>query len=196
MRRAALLLTCFFAGGFVAAETGPCVYETDFPLADAKLWMKVTSLENFSKGTPLKIDGRWDMSSARFFGDGREWSTAEWYALGKTSCDGIYLREEVTSKGARWEEPGLRTEVRRVKSGYEVTVEATLYNPKGNHDKLVTLSYQLLSKEGRLLASGERIQRAPDNAKSGNNADAIFLLSPDEVQEVARLRLSITTKDY
>src|SRR5678816_4324198 len=96
----------------------------------------------------------------KFFGDGREWSTPEWYALGKTSCDGIYLREEVTAKGARWEEPGLRTEIRRVKSGYEVTIEATLYNPKGNHDKLVTLAYQLLSKDDRPIASAERTQRA------------------------------------
>lgn len=195
MRTVAFLLACFVTA-LASADTGPCVFETAFPLGEAKSWMKVKSLENFSTGTPLKIDGSWSMSSAKFFGDGREWSTAEWYAVGKTPCDGIYLREEVTSHGTKWEEPGLRTEIRRVKSGYEVTVEATIYNPKGNRDKLVTLSYELLSMNGEAVATGSRTQRSPADAKSGNNADSVFLLSPDEVTSVARLRLTVATKDY
>ena len=138
--------------------------------------MKVNSLQNFSKGKPLKVDAKWEVSTARFFGDGREWSTPEWYALGKMPCDGIFLREEVTSHGTRWEEPGLRTEIRRVKSGFEVTTEATLYNPKTNHDKLVTLAYELLAVDGAVVASESRTQRTPANAKSGNNVDCVFLL--------------------
>jgi hypothetical protein len=77
-----------------------------------------------------------------------------------------------------------------------VTVEATLYNPKTNRDKLVTLSYELLASDGSVLASGSRSQKSPANAKSGNNADSVFLLSPDEIQRVAKLRLTMTTKDY
>ncbi len=194
--RTIAFLPAFFVAALAFAGNEPCVFETDFPLGEAKLWMKVKSLQNFSKGKPLKIDGPWSMSSAKFFGDGREWSTAEWYALGKTPCDGIYLREEVTSHGTRWEEPGLRTEIRRVKSGYEVAVEATIYNPKGNHDKLVTLSYDLLTKDGETVASGSRTQKSPANSKSGNNADSVFLLSPDDVTRVTGLRLTIATKDY
>ena len=177
-----------------AAE--PCVFETSFPLSNPTRWMKVTSLENFAKGKPLKIDGQWGMSTAKFFGDGREWSTPEWYALGKTPCDGIFLREEVTSHGTRWEEPGLRTEIRRVKRGYEVTTEATLYNPKTNRDKLVTLAYELLSANGDVVAIESRTQRAPANAKSGNNVDCIFLLSAEDIMRVNQLRLSMTTQDY
>ena len=143
MARTLALAAACFAVALAVPAGEPCVFETEFPLGNAKLWMKVNSLENFRKGTPSKVDGSWSLSSAKFFGDGREWSTAEWYAIGKTPCDGLYLREEVTSHGTRWEEPGLRTEIRRVKSGYEVTVEATIYNPKTNHDKLATLSYMI-----------------------------------------------------
>ena len=75
-------------------------------------------------------------------------------------------------------------------------MEATIYNPKSNRDKLVTLSYELLSKDCETIASGQRTQRSPANAKSGNNADSVFLLSPDEVTRVTRLRLTVTTKDY
>ena len=194
-RTLALAAACFAAAA--AAPAGePCVFETEFPLGNAKLWMKVNSLENFTKGTPLKVDGSWSLSSAKFFGDGREWSTAEWYAIGKTPCDGLYLREEVTSHGTRWEEPGLRTEIRRVKSGYEVTVEATIYNPKTNHDKLATLSYDLLAEDRETIASASRTQRSPANAKSGNNVHSLFSLSPDEVSRVTKLRLTMMTRDY
>jgi hypothetical protein len=195
MMRAMVFLAVFFSA-LMAFGVEPCVFETEFPLADSSRWMKVKSLENFAAGKPLNITGPWSLSSAKFFGDGREWSIPEWYALGRDACDGIYLREEVTSHGKKWEEAGLRTEIRRIKSGFEVTVEATLYNPKGNHDKLVTLFFEVLSADGEKIATGSRVQKAPDNAKSGNNADAVFLLSPEEIQRVARLRLTMTTKDY
>jgi hypothetical protein len=185
---------CFAALSAFGME--PCVVEAAFPLADSSRWMKVNSLENFAKGKPLNVSGTWSMSTAKFFGDGREWSTPEWYALGRTSCDGIYLREEVRSQGRTWNEPGLRTEVRRVKSGFEVTIEATLYNPKGNRDKLVTLAYEVLPETGEPIATGSRNQKSPANAKSGNNADVVFLLSPEDIKRVARIRLTMTTKDY
>jgi len=195
MKKALVFLAAFFPA-LIAFGMEPCVFELEFPLADSSRWMKVKSLENFAAGKPLGINGTWSLSSPRFFGDEKEWSTAEWYALGRSACDGIYFREEVTSHGTKWEEPGLRTEIRRVKSGFEVTVETTLYNPKDNHDNLVTLFVELLSSDGETIATGSRVQRAPANAKSGNNADVVFLLLPEEIQKVARLRLTMTTKDY
>ena len=90
MKKAMVFPAAFFPA-LIAFGMEPCVFELEFPLADSSRWMKVKSLENFAAGKPLGITGTWSLSSPKFFGDGKEWSTAEWYALGRSRCDGIYF---------------------------------------------------------------------------------------------------------
>ncbi len=168
------------------AFNSPMVIETVFPAADPSLWMEFQSLEEFKPGksTHGKL-GKW-------------FSVPEWYALGKFTCDGVSLREEAKKNGT-WEEPGLRMRVRWLGTGAaeraEVTVEATLYNPKNNHDKMVTLHFEVLSGENS-IAVASLTMKAPDNAKSGNNGDVTFVFSKDELRSAMKLRITITTKDY
>ena len=171
-------------------QHSPMVIETVFPIGDPSAWRKIKSLEGFTPGQPIKL-GAWPAKL------GKEISLPEWYALGRYTCDGVSLREEVTSRGRQWEEPGLRVqELRSVPSGFEVTLEATLYNPKTNHDKLVTLSVDVLDGDNAIIATGSRVQKTPADSKSGNNADVVFLFSKEELRRVAKLRLTLSTKDY
>lgn len=60
----------------------------------------------------------------------------------------------------------------------------------------VTIAVDILDAEGKILASGSRVQKTPANSKSGNNADVVFLLSSEEMGRAAKLRLTMSAKDY
>ena len=173
------------------AHQSPCVFDTIFPIGDPSRWKRIKSMEQFSPGTPLGLIA-WPSTL------GKETSIPEWYALGNDSCDGVSLREEVKKQGTVWEEPGLRiSELRHLPNGtYEVTLEATLFNPKGNGDRLVTLSYDILDRAGQVLQTANRTYKLVAKAKSGENADAVLLMTPDELTKVTNLRITITTKPY
>jgi hypothetical protein len=173
------------------ARQSPCLIETAFPLGDASKWNRVKSMEHFEPGKALGL-AAWPTVL------GKETSIPEWYALGRYTCDGVSLREEVKKHGAEWEEPGLRiSELRHLPNGnYEVTLEATLYNPKGNGDRLVTLVYEILDNAKAVIQTAERTYKLDAKAKSGENADAILLVTPADMPRVAALRLTITTKAY
>ena len=174
----------------IYAQHSPLVLETVFPLADPSAWRKIKSMQGFAPGRPINL-AAWPAKL------GKEISLPEWYALGRYTCDGVSLREEVTSHGREWKEPGLRIqELRVVPSGFEITLEATLYNPKTNGAKLVTVLAEVLGADDAVIATGSRIQRAPADSKSGNNADVVFLFARDEMKKAAKLRLTLSTKDY
>ena len=153
--------------------------------------MRIKSMEQFSPGRPLGLTA-WPRTL------GKETSIPEWYELGRYTCDGVSLREEVKSHGTEWEEPGLRiSELSHLLNGnYEVTLEATLFNPKGNQDRLVTLNYELLDGSGQQMQTASRTYKLVAKAKSGENADVVLLLTPDEMQRITSLRLSMSTKTY
>jgi hypothetical protein len=148
-------------------------------------------MEHFAKGSSLGLTA-WPRVL------GKETSIPEWYALGRYTCDGVSLREEVNSQGTQWEEPGLRiSELRRLATGdYEVTLEATLFNPIGNGDRLVTLSYDVLDGSSAVMQSAQRTYKLVAKAKSGENADVVLLLTPAEIDRVSLLRITMTTKPY
>jgi hypothetical protein len=169
----------------------PCVLETVFPIGDPTRWKRVKSMQHFSAGTSLGF-AAWPNHFEK------ETSIPEWYALGRYACDGVSLREEVKNRGTEWEEPGLRiSELLHMPTGkYQVTLEATLFNPKGNSDRLVTLAYDVLDSNKQSLQTATRSYKLVAKAKSGENADALLLFMPDELKRVAALRLTITTKPY
>ena len=169
----------------------PLVVEAVFPIGDPSRWMRITTMEHFAPGRPLGLTA-WPKKL------GKETSIPEWYALGRYTCDGVSLREEVKKHGTEWEEPGLRlSEVRHLPSGsYEVTLEATLYNPKGNGDRLVTLSYEVLDSDKNVMQTASRTYSLVAKAKSGENADVVLLVKPEDLARIAYLRLTMTTKPY
>ncbi len=173
------------------AHQSPLVIETVFPLGDASKWKRVKSMEGFAKGSPLGL-AAWPKVL------GKETSIPEWYALGRYTCDGVSLREEVKKHGTEWEEPGLRiSELRHLPTGnYEVTLEATLFNPKGNGDRLVTLAYEILDNDKAVIQTAERTYKLEARAKSGENADVILLVTPADMPRVDALRLTITIKPF
>jgi hypothetical protein len=148
-------------------------------------------MEHFAQGSPLGL-ATWPSVL------GKEASIPEWYALGRYTCDGVSLREEVKKQGTEWEEPGLRiSELRHLPTGsYEVTLEATLYNPKGNGDRLVTLAYEILDSEKAVIQTAQRTYKLEAKAKSGENADVDLLVPSGDMPRVALLRLTITTKAF
>lgn len=173
------------------SRQSPCVLETNFPVADPSRWMRIKSMEHFASGRSLGLTA-WPRNL------GKETSIPEWYALGRYTCDGVSLREEVKARGTEWEEPGLRiSELAHLPNGsYEVTLEATLYNPKGNGDRLVTLDYDLLDQSGQQVQTASRTYKLAGKAKSGENADVVLLLTPDEMRRTVNLRITMTTKTY
>ena len=193
--RALVLIVLLLPSGGIAQEAftrnSPCVTETVFPIADASRWKRIKTMEHFSPGSPLGLTV-WPRTL------GKETSIPEWYALGKYTCDGVSLREEVKKQGAEWEEPGLRiSELRHLPNGnLEVTLEATLFNPVGNSDRLVTLSYEVLDPDGQQVQAASRSYKLAAKAKSGENADVVLLLTPDETRRVTNLRITITTKKF
>ena len=161
----------------------PMVIETIFAGNEPSLWMDLKSLAPGKTPKPLS-GGKW-------------FSTAEWYALGKFTCDGVSLREDrESSKNGTWAEPGLKMRVRR--HGIEVvdvTIEVGLYNPKHNHDKAVTINFEVL-KNDVSLAMASLTKEVEDKASSGNNGRVSFILSTDEFRSANKLRLTMTTRDY
>jgi hypothetical protein len=169
----------------------PLVIETVFPLGDPSSWKRIKTMEHFATGSSLGLT-TWPKKL------GKETSIPEWYALGRYTCDGVSLREEVKKHGTEWEEPGLRiSELRHPPSGnYEVTLEATLFNPKGNGDRLVTLFYEVLDSNKEVMQTAQRTYKLVAKAKSGENADVVLLLTPTDLPRVSALRLTMTTTPY
>jgi hypothetical protein len=87
----------------------PFIIETVFPVGDASRWKRITTMQHFATGSALGLRA-WPRVL------GKETSIPEWYALGKYTCDGVSLREEVKKNGSEWEEPGLRISELRVLS--------------------------------------------------------------------------------
>lgn len=187
------LIAVFPAHGVPAADDfarqSPCLFETVFPIGDPSRWKRIASMERFTQGKPLGLK-TWPRHM------GTETSIPEWYELGRYTCDGVSLREEVTKHGTVWEEPGLRVSdlVLLPNGNYQVTLEATLYNPKGNQDRTVTLDYVFLDNADQQVGTANRTYKLVAKAKSGENADVLLLLTPDEMQRITKLRLSMTTK--
>ena len=175
----------------IVALEPPCVFDTVFPVGEPSRWKRIKTMEHFMAGSSFGLSA-WPTKL------GKETSIPEWYALGRYTCDGVSLREEVKKNGSEWEEPGLRIQELRHPPGgnYEVTLEATLYNPVGNRDRIVTLAYEILDADKAVLQTAQRSYKLVAKAKSGENADVILLLTPTELARVAFLRLTMTTKPY
>lgn len=197
MKRLLVLLSLALASYLVVAQTvrradastlvlpfnafrSPMVIETVFP-ADPLLWMETGSLRGFQSGT--SIHGKL----------GKRFSIPEWYALGKLTCDGVSLRGEARPNGS-WDDPGLTMKVRPVSGQFLVTLDATIYNPKPNHDKRATVSFELL-KGIDVIARDSCTIRTKDKGRGGHSGNVKLMLWKDDLASATKLRTTMTTVD-
>ena len=160
------------------AFRSPMVIETVFP-ADSSLWMETDSLGGFKSGRSIhgKL-GKW-------------FSIPEWYALGKLTCDGVSLRGDARSDGS-WGGAGLTMKVKPQSGEFLVTLDATIYNPTSNPDKIATLAFELL-KGDAVIAKESCAIETKDNGRGGHSGNVKLWLWKDELASTTKLRVTMTT---
>ena len=158
----------------------PMVIETVFP-ANPSLWMATDSLAGFGSGK--SIHGAL----------GKQFSTPEWYALGRFTCDGMSLRGDARSDGS-WNLAGLTMNVKPLSGAFLVTLGATIYNPTSNPHKTATLSFEVLNAKNVVAKESCRIQTR-DTRKGGQGGNVRLVLQRDELASATKLRTTMTTID-
>lgn len=100
----------------------PMVLETEFAAANRSLWEPSQGHE----------PGAW-------------FSTEEYHALGRFSCDGVYLRKDFNGKHGTWKS-GLEMAVLPAEGGnLTVKVRAAADNPDDNHDRKVDILIEVVN---------------------------------------------------
>ena len=162
------------------AFRSPMVIETVFP-ANPSLWMDTDSLAGFKPGrsTHGKL-GEW-------------FSTPEWYALGKFTCDGVSIRGDALSDGS-WNDAGLTMRIKPLSGAFLVMLAATLHNPELNPDKTATVSFEVLNRDSVIAQDSLRIQ-TKDQGKGGHSGNVKLVLSKNQLASATKLRITTTTAD-
>jgi len=156
------------------------VLETPFP-ANPSLWMDTDSLAGFKSGR--SIQGKL----------GTRFSTPDWYALGKFTCDGVSLRGDARPDGS-WNNAGLTMMVKPLTGAFLVTLDATIHNLTPSSDKTATVSFEVLSGEDVIAKDSCRIATR-DNGRGGHSGNVKLVLWRDELASATKLRTTMTTVD-
>jgi hypothetical protein len=147
--------------------TSPMILETVFAAADRSLW-------DPSKG---HLPGFW-------------FSAEEYGALGKFSCDGVYLRHRYNREQKTWE-PGLAMSVLEAEGGtLLVQVRAMVDNPKKNHDRKVEIVFEALN--GDTLIGSSTVKRGIEEGDEKPLLAHFSLPAADLTADpMTRLRLTV-----
>ena len=127
-----------------------------------------------------------------------EWfSVDEYHDLGKFTCDGVALRSKPIDRKGKWRS-GLAMAARSLSEDrVEVRIRATAYNPRGNHDKLVRLHFEVLNGEDVLTAGTMAPIRCPDSRDPEDGELTLVLPAASlRLKPVTRLRITMATEDY
>jgi hypothetical protein len=151
----------------------PMILEAVFAPADRSLW----------------VSDEWTPSKPRPWKRG-DFTTIEYYNLGKFSCDGLYLRRDGDNSGLVIEK------VNPVGANTEVKLEAYVTNPGGVHDKMVTLRLEILNAND-VVAAGSTTIKVNCNWCGHRNSEGkhLKLLVPSSKLAGSRLRITMTTQD-
>ena len=126
-------------------------------------------------------------------------TTVEYHALSKFSCDGVSVRGD-SENGFFWNRPkspqwqsGLAMKQTSFGGDIEVKVLVRLTNPKHNHDKQVMLRLDVLSGDEVVSSATFR-----NNVEEGDESvpGTTKLLVPSSKLAGSRLRITMTTQDY
>ncbi len=145
----------------------PMVLETVFVLADRAMW----------GGTAL---------------------VQEYNALGKYTCDGLALRgNTVNTVTGAWQS-GLWMKARELANGkLEVSITVLVFNPKHNHDKKVTIFFEILDGD-RVVATTTLGPFEVEDKGHAQDGSTRFALPTDTLKNdpPMKLRITMTAKDY
>lgn len=149
------------------AFQSPMVLETVFVLADHAMW----------RGTSL---------------------VQEYNALGKYTCDGLALRGNIVNKETGAWQSGLAMTAKELAGGkLEISINVLVFNPKHNHDKRVTMFFEIL--DGNLVVATKTLGpfEVEDKGKA-SDASTKLVLPTDMLKNdpPMKLRITMTAKDY
>jgi hypothetical protein len=187
---ACLLISALRALGQTArqATTGPgpneyhspMVIETVFAAADRSLWDK-------------KENKRY----------GRYWFTVtEYHDLGKFTCDGISITDP--TEGDLWDRikhegqwaSGLFMSAKELPGDkVDLGIRVKITNPKGNHDKRVTFTFEILN--GDQIAASAVMKPIKIEEKSFGDDGKLYITLPTATALGAtKFRITMTTENY
>ncbi|MEX1243680.1 MAG: hypothetical protein WEB59_00630 [Thermoanaerobaculia bacterium] len=159
----------------------PMVMTTVFAPADKSLW----------------VSDEWRPANPKPWKNG-DFTTVEYYGLGKYSCDGLLFRDG--NRNGTWNS-GLTMSVSN-KVGGKVMVEMTAHvtNPGPVHDKFVTLLFEVTNGD-QVVASTTITIKVKQNWRTKmeeNGEEGVIALSADALKSdpITKLRITMTTKDY
>lgn len=152
----------------------PWIVEVAFAPLDPGLWM----------------DEDWTPEEPKPWRKGA-FTTVEYHSLGKYSCDGLFLRHN--DRGWTWNS-GLTMKVKTNDDGIHIEIEAHVTNPKLVHDKLVTLSFEVITGE---MVSGSSTVKLKVDQGDESSKTAKLILPPGSMGKglAAKLRITMTSQD-
>lgn len=156
------------------ARHSPWVVETAFAPADPRLW----------------VDEHWTPSEPKPWNKGA-FTTVEYHDLGKYSCDGLFLRDN--DRNGEWSS-GLILKKKIKGDETQVEIEAHVTNPKTVHDKLVTLSFEVINGETVVGKATIRIKVGQDD-ESSKTAKLVLASSSLVYSPITKLRITMMTQD-
>ncbi len=136
----------------------------------------------------------------------RDWlEPEEYHALGEYTCDGVALRGNVYQGHKRhigrdrggWD-AGLAMRVREEPAGIlQVGIRASAWNRRHNHDKAVTLFFEVISGTAVIGSGVLGPIGTKDNETSSDGAVMIRVpIAALKAELSTKLRITMTTKDY
>lgn len=146
--------------------------------------------------SPLTLELDFAAADHSLWGDGMWFSTPEYHALGKLTCNGVALRANYSKRRGTWDS-GLEMAARERPDGtVEVKVRATVNNPNDNEDRLVTVRLEALN-------AGEPVQsgtigpiEAEDNGNDvGGQTKLLIPAGALKTAPMTRLRITVTAEE-
>jgi len=149
------------------AFRSPMVLETPFVLADPAMW----------GGTDL---------------------VQEYNDLGKYTCDGLALRGRILDKKTGEWQSGLWMKAKERGGGkLEISIRVLVRNPKHNHDKHVTIFFEIIDRDQVVAATTLGPVEVEDKGWSQDFSTKLLLpIDTLKSDPTMKLRITMTAKDY
>jgi len=138
-----------------------------------------------------------DRSRWQVRGKSSEWFTSdEYHDLGKYRCDGLSLRQDYDAEKGTWES-GLSVKPQELESGdVETRVRLSVFNPKHNHDKLVTVTLEVRNGEKVVGMATIGPWKVEDKGRENTNKGTIIIPASElSTNPTTALRITVSAQD-
>ena len=146
--------------------------------------------------SPLTLEMDMAAADRSLWGEGKWFSTPEYRAVGKLTCDGVSLRANYSKRRGTWGS-GLEMAARERRDGtVEVKVRATVNNPNDNEDKNITVRLEVLNGDDLVQSGTIGPIEAEDNGNDvGGQTTLVIPAAALKTTPMTRLRITVTVKD-